>query len=130
MSGTGGAAPPTWDAAGHRFLIRSDDRRVLWEGESWLISEITEYFDSQLIFESVGDALHHGKAVRQEAAETEIVLHRPHKIYVDGKQHEVAGRPLPMRLVVTRLIDEDDYIVAQWTLLTNVWASEVSALQI
>lgn len=119
-----------WDAAGHRFLIRSDDRRVLWEGESWLISEITEYFDSQVLFESVGDALHHGKAVRQEVAEADIVLHRPHKIYVDGKQHEVAGRPLPMRLVVTRLIDEDDYIVAQWTLLANVWASEVSALQI
>jgi len=119
-----------WAAAGHRFLIRSDDSRVLWEGESWLISEISEYFDSQLLFEPVGAALHHGKAVSQEVAEAEIVLHRPHKTSIDGEKREVRGRPLPMRLVITRLIDEDGYIVAQWTLLTNVWASEESALQI
>ena len=119
-----------WDAAGYRFLVRSDDRRVLWEGESWLISEIAEYFDSQFLFEPVGDALHHGKVVRQEVAEADIVLHRPHSVCIDGEKHQVTGRPLSMRLVVTRLVDEDDYMVAQWTLLTNVWASEVTALQI
>lgn len=119
-----------WEAAGHRFLVRSDDRRVLWEGESWLISEIAEYFDSQFLFAPVGDALYHGKAVRQEVAEAEIVLHRPHSVCIDGEKRQVTGRPLPMRLVVTRLVDEDDYILAQWTLLSNVWASEVVALQI
>jgi hypothetical protein len=29
----------TWHAAGHRFLVRTDDRRLLWQDESWLISK-------------------------------------------------------------------------------------------
>lgn len=120
----------TWDQAGHCFLVRSDDRRVLWNDESWLISEIVKYFDGQLLFEHGGDALHHGKPVKQEVAEAEIVLHRPHKIYVDGEQKEVCGRPLAMRLVMTRLVDENDYIVAEWTLLTNVFDDGLSAYQI
>ena len=102
-----------WDQSGHLFLVRSDDRRVLWNDESWLISEIADHFNSQLLFKNSGEALHHGKPVMLEVAEAEIVLHRPHKIYVDGKQKEVRGRPLPMRLVMPRLIDEDGDIVAE-----------------
>lgn len=120
----------TWSQAGHRFLVRSDDRRVLWNDESWLISEIVEHFDGQLLFEHGGDALHHGKPVTQEVAEVEIVLHRPHKMSVDGEQKEVRGCPLAVRLVMTRLVDENDDIVAQWTLLTNVIDSGLSAYQI
>lgn len=119
-----------WDEAGYRFLVRCDDRRVLWNGQSWLISEIADHFDSEVLFEDIGEALHHGKAVRQEVAEAEIVLHRPHKTRIEGKQHDVAGRPLPVRLVVTRLLDEEGYIVAQWTLLCNVWQAEISAQRI
>jgi len=116
-----------WDASGHQFLVRCDDRRVLWEDESWLISEIADHFDREVLFEDMGEAVHHGKPVQQEVAEAEIVLHRPHKTRVNGKQHDVAGRPLPMRLVVTRLLDEEDFIVAQWTLLTNVGVDEIDA---
>lgn len=115
-----------WDEAGHRFLVRCDERRVLWNDEPWLISEIADHFDSEVLFDDIGEALHHGKVVRQEVAETKVVLHRPHKTRVDGKQYEVAGGPLPLRLVVTRLIDEQGYIVAQWTLLCNIWGNEVS----
>jgi hypothetical protein len=110
-----------WDELGHKFLVRCDDRRVLWEGESWLISDIADYFDREVLFEDVGEAMYHGQTVRQEVAEADIVLHRPHKTRVDGKQHDVSGRALPMRLVVTRLLDEEGYILAQWTLLTNVF---------
>lgn len=120
----------TWDAAGHLFLVRSDERRVLWNDESWLISEIVDHHDGQLLFQYGGEALHHGKPVMQEVAEVDIVMHRPHNIYVNGEQKEVSGRPLPMRLVMTRLVDANNYIVAQWTLLTNVWHSEVTAYQV
>jgi hypothetical protein len=119
-----------WDELGHKFLIRCDDRRVLWEDESWLISEIAEYFDREICFTDVGDALYHGATVRQEVAEADIVLHRPHKTRVNGKQYDVPGRALPMRLVVTRLLDDEGYILAQWTLLTNVLVDEVAAHQI
>ena len=116
-----------WDDLGHKFLVRCDERRVLWEGEPWLISEIVNYFDQGVLFEDVGEAMHHGKTVRQEVAEADIVLHRPHKTRIDGRQHDVCGRALPMRLVVTRLLDDEGYILAQWTLLTNVFGDEVAA---
>lgn len=120
----------SWDADGHLFLVRSDDRRVLWGGGFYLISEIVEHFDSEILFEPVGEARHRGKAVMQEVAEAEIVLHRPHSEVIDGEKRQVKGERLPMRLVITRLLDEDDYIVAQWTLLTNVFDEEISAHQI
>ncbi|MDA7541646.1 hypothetical protein N8639_02270 [bacterium] len=43
----------------------------------------------------------------------------PHKCRVNGKQKEVRGKPLPTPLVMTRLLDDNGYIVAEWTLLTN-----------
>lgn len=119
-----------WDELGHKFLVRCDDRRVLWEGEPWLISEIADYFDQEVAFKDIGEALYQGQAVRQEVAEAEIVLHRPHKTRIDGKQHDVAGRALPMRLVITRLLDEEGYILAQWTVLTNVLSEEIAASRI
>jgi hypothetical protein len=120
----------SWAAAGHLFLVRSDDRRVLWNGGSCLISEIADHFDSQLLFEPVGNARFHGKVVSQEVAHTQIVLHRPHSEVINGEKRQVRGEPLPVRLVVTRLIDDDNFIVAQWTLLTNVFDDGISAHQI
>ena len=94
----------SWDELGHKFLVRCDDRRVLWEGESWLISEIADYFDREVLFKDVGEAKYHGQTVRQEVAEANVVLHRPHKTRVNGKQYDVPGRALPLRLIVTRLV--------------------------
>ena len=120
----------SWSAAGHLFLIRADDRRVLWNGDSWLISEIVEHFDSELLYKPVGEAKYHGKVVAQEVAETEVILHRSHSAVINGKKRQISGEPLPIRLVMTRMLDEHGYIVAEWTLLTNVFATEVSARQI
>jgi hypothetical protein len=116
-----------WNKAGYRFLVRCDERRVLWNGKPWLISEIANHFDCEELFEDIGEALHHGKVVRQEVAEAEVTLNRPHKTRIDGKQHEVAGLPLKLRLVVTRLLDSQGNVVAHWTLLCNVWQNEASA---
>ena len=119
-----------WDTAGHLFLVRCDDRRVKWDDRSVLLTEIAEHFDSELLFEAGGDALYHGKPVSQEVAQTEVTLHRPHSEVVDGEKTSVSGRPLTVRFVVTRLIDEDGYVVAQWMLLTNVFDEQISAYQI
>jgi hypothetical protein len=119
-----------WDAEGHLFLVRCDDRRVMWNDQSVLISQIGDHFDSEVLFEPCGDALYHGKNVSQEVAQTDVVLHRPHSEVVDGEKRTVAGQPLPVRLVLTRLVDEDGFIVAQWNLLCNVFDAGVSAYQI
>ncbi len=119
-----------WDDQGHLFLVRCDDRRVKWNDESILLSEIADQFDSEMLFEPAGDALHHGKTVSQEVAQTEVVLHRPHSEVIDGEKTSVSGRPLTIRFVVTRLVDEQGFIVAQWMLLTNVFDDAVSTIQI
>lgn len=119
-----------WDAQGHFFLVRSDDRRVKWKGKSILISEIAEQFKTESLFDPVGEALFHGKPVAQEVAAAEIILHRPHSKVIDGEKRTVTGRPLRSRLVITRLVDEDNTIVAQWTLLSNVFDDAISGHQI
>jgi hypothetical protein len=119
-----------WDAEGHLFLVRCDDRRVKWNGKSVLISEIRDHFDAEVLFEPCGEALFHGKTVSQEVVQTEVILHRPHSEVVDGAKRTIAGKPLRVRLVITRLIDEEGSIVAQWTLLCNVFDVAVSAYQI
>lgn len=119
-----------WDEAGHLFLVRCDDRRVKWNGQSILLSEIEDHFDREVLFEPCGEALYHGKTVAQEVAETEVVLHRPHSEVVDGEKRTVRGEPITVRLVMTRLLDEDDYVLAQWTLLCNVFDASISSYQI
>lgn len=119
-----------WDREGHLFLVRCDDRRVQCNGESVLISEIEEHFDREILFEPCGEARYHGKTVFQEVAETEVTLHRPHSEVVNGKKRQVSGKPVRLRLVVTRLLDENDYVLAQWTLLCNVFDSAISGYKI
>lgn len=119
-----------WNQDGHFFLVRCDDRRVEWEGKSVLLSEIEDYFEREVLFDTCGEALYHGKAVSQEVAETEIILKRPHSQVIDGKKCQVRGEPLKVRLVVTRLVDENDHVLAQWRLLCNVFDTSISGYQI
>jgi hypothetical protein len=119
-----------WQKAGHLFLVRCDDRRVDWNGQNHLISEIEDHFDREILFEPCGEAKFHGKTVIQEVAETEVVLYRAHSEVINGEKQQVSGDPVKVRLVVTRLLDENDYVLAQWTLLCNVFDGAVSAHQV
>lgn len=119
-----------WNQDGHFFLVRCDDRRVEWEGKSVLLSEIEDYFEREVLFDTCGEALYHGKAVSQEVAETEIILKRPHSQVINGKKCQLRGEPLKVRLVVTRLLDENDHVLAQWRLLCNVFDTSISSYQI
>lgn len=65
-----------WVPQGHLFLVRSKDRRVLWEEESWLISELVEHFDQAEEFEDAREVSFQGTVARQEVAEATIVLDR------------------------------------------------------
>jgi len=120
----------TWDDLGHLFLVRCDDRRVLCNGQSVLLSELNEQFDRECQFEDAGKALFQGKAVRREVVETEVVLHRPHSETHNGKKMSVSGKPLTVRAVFVRLVDKKGYIVAEWFLLSNVPADEADAAQV
>lgn len=119
-----------WDSEGHLFLVRCDERRVIRNGEKILLSEIASQFDRDVLFQYGGQALYQGKPVRQEVAECEVVLFRPHSEVIKGEKKTLLGRPVTVRLVITRLIDEEGYVVAQWMLLTNVMDTSVTSYQI
>ncbi len=115
----------TWDAAGHKFLVRGDDRRVKWEQRSLLLSEISVILQEQKQFRDVGEATYEGKVARLRVAETEVLLNRPAKKNIKGKRFERAGRALSLRLVVVQVCRAGK-VLAQWLLLSNApqeWAS-------
>jgi hypothetical protein len=119
-----------WDAKGHLFLVRCDDRRVRWNGESLLLSQINEHFHEGCEFQDVGKAKFHGKSVRREVAEATVVLHRQHKETRNGEQVSVSGKAIEVRAVFVRLVDKKGYIVAEWMLLTNVPAEQADAAEV
>jgi hypothetical protein len=109
-----------WDAAGFKFLVRADDRRVQWSGKSVLLSEIRRSLAQDQGFSKVTDeASYHGKAAQLWVAETRVILNRPAKKNVRGKRFQVAGRPLSLRYVIVQLRDGTGRVLAEWMLLTN-----------
>jgi hypothetical protein len=119
-----------WSQKKHLFLVRCDDRRVKWNGQSVLLSEINEQLDREVSFKRAGKAKFHGVSVRREVAEVEVVLDNHHKTRIDGKQKDIHGEALHLRAVFVRLVDNKGYIVAEWMLLTNVPSSDADAATI
>ena len=115
-----------WHTAGHRFIVRADaNRRVTWQGTEVKLPAIAAALSLQ--FRDVLDDAGRPLMVRTkqgtgrvQAVETSVVLERPAKTRVEGKQIEVAGPPLPMRLVLSRVVDDLGVVRAEWFLLTNV----------
>src|SRR5882672_6202510 len=116
-----------WDAQGEKFLIRADDRRVRWEGESFLLSAIVSTLRRGKEPAHVGAASCRGQAAQLWVVETEVVLHRPAKKNTRGKRSQLPGRALALRLILAELREpETGKVQAQWTLLSNVpqaWAT-------
>lgn len=117
----------SWHAKGHLFLVRCDDRRVRCEGRSVLLSELNDELDSQCEYADAGKALYHGKKVQRQVAEKTVTLYRPHSEVIDGEKKAVTGEPIEVRTVFVRLVDADGWILAEWTLLTNVPADQANA---
>ena len=120
----------SWDARGYLFLVRCDDRRVKWNDQSILLSEINEHFDRECEFQDVDNAKFQGRAVRREVAEVNVVLYRQHKETRDDKQVLVSGKAIELRAVFVRLVDKKGYIVGEWMLLTNVPADEADTAEV
>ena len=115
-----------WDAAGHRFLVRGDDRRVKWEGAARLLSEVRGELNARKAFRLIRPVPYHDTTALLLVAETSVTLYRPAKKSVKGRKFEKAGRPLTLRYVVVQLRDIEGRVVAEWMLLSNVpkaWAT-------
>jgi hypothetical protein len=110
-----------WVANEHLFLVRGDDRRVCFRTGSHLLSEIVEILRQESGFSFLRDVEIRGKAGKLFVAETEVIL--------DGdawqrdenkKKYRVPGPALTVRFVVAQVRDEQDQVMAEWLLLTNV----------
>lgn len=115
-----------WDTAGHKVLIRADDRAVKSGNRHVKLSELRTELWQQGAYQDVGSALYHGRKARLQVAETSVILHRPARKTVGKKRVDVPGPPLEMRLILTRIVDDKGQLLAQWYLLSNVpqeWAN-------
>jgi Transposase DDE domain len=119
-----------WDAAGHRFLVRGDDRRVIWEKEGGLLSEIRAELNARQAFHLIQAVSYHDSTAQLWVAETSVTLHRPAKKNVKGRKFEKAGRPLTLRYVVVQLRDDEGRVLAEWMLLSNVPAAWATAAKL
>jgi hypothetical protein len=117
-----------WHKAGHKFLVRADDRRVRWNGKRCRLSDIRRDLGRGRHFQQAGEtggALYQGKPATLFVAETEVVLDRPAKKKIDGKSIEVPGSPLTLRYILVQ-VRNNGQCLAEWMLLSNAprdWAT-------
>ena len=129
-----------WQSRGHLFLVRADqDRLVMWENRECQLKDVVA--DLNLKFQDVLNAKGEPEVISIQAgtgririATTEVVLHRPAKKNTGEKtaggykrQVDVPGPPIPLRLIVTRVVNEVGKVITEWCLLTNVDKSLVDA---
>ena len=124
----------TWHAAGHRFVVRANATRVVTHagGEHKLSAVVGQWACE---FQAVRDdqvrprvvAVRGGAGVLT-VAETEVILTRPaRRNRADGGREAIPGPPIPLRLVVTRVVNELGVVLAEWLLFTNVPAGVADA---
>jgi hypothetical protein len=122
----------SWDKAGHFFLVRADtDRLVLHDGQERSLSAVVQHLQQRQAFRSSRAVEYHGQPARQEVAETTVVLHRdafPTRV-IDGvkTKKRVRGKPLVLRLVVSRVYSPEGKLLAEWLLFTNVPAEVLTS---
>ncbi len=132
-----------WQAAGHAFVVRANrDRVVLHEGHACKLGVVAAALTGS--FTDVRDTAGRPETVTIRAgtgtirvAEATVVLHRPARRYTGEKtasghkkQVDVPGPPVPLRLVVTQVVDAAGTVLAEWLLLTNVAVEDAAAATI
>lgn len=117
-----------WHAAGHLFLVRATDRRVMRQDRSVMLSEIADELEQGNGFRRTIDVEIRGHQAYQEIAETTVILDRPARHKIDGKQKQYPGEAIALRFVVTHVRDAETHeLLSTWYLLSNVDADSASA---
>ena len=113
-----------WAEAGHLFLVRGGDRYVTWEDRTMLVSEIVVELSENQRFLRTRDVEIKGKKAYQEIAEIAVILERPSRHKKNGKRTSRPGKPLSLRLVISRVRDPQTHeILSTWYLSTNAPAA-------
>lgn len=132
-----------WNADRRLFLVRADaSRKVMHDGRERKLNDVVAGLTGEFVAavdddgEPVIITLRTG-AGRVKTAETQVVLHRPARHNTgektaggNKKQEDIPGLPLPLRMIVTRVVGELGTVLAEWRLFTNVPADEADAATI
>ena len=115
------------------LLVRADDDRIVrHDGHERKLAIVVEHLQAAAAFRHSRAVLYHGRPAQQWVAQTTVTLHRPAQQHrtVEGQRRKVLrpGRPLTLRLVVSRVVDAAGSLLAVWLLLTNV-PEEVTAAE-
>jgi hypothetical protein len=116
-----------WQASGHQFLVRGDDRLVEHAGEEYRCSALQQRAREQGAFRDTREVFYRGRRARQWVAEVSVRLTRPGYQNRPGKSRaRVPGPPLELRLVIAEVRTFEGEVLAVWYLLSNV-SAEVDA---
>ncbi|WP_153558856.1 flagellar biosynthesis protein FlhF [Roseimaritima sediminicola] len=118
-----------WDAAGMTFLVRGQAKNTAkHENKRRNLKEIGDVLHDSGGFTYVRKVNYEGRKLQQWVAETAIIITRPARPERLGEPRKsIPGVPLPLRLIVSELRDENGEVVATWYLYTNAPASVASA---
>lgn len=113
--------PRLWHRRRQLFLVRTDGTRaVRWRGRECRLPALAAALEREGAFAAPRPVLYHGRGATQTVAEAEVVLTRPAYRNRGGRREVVPGRPLRLRLVVSRVRDDHGTLLAQWHLPTNL----------
>ena len=116
----------TWDAAGHHFIVRADDQpQVMYNDQTMSAGAVADALKTQNAFTECRKILYKNRPATQFIAEASVVLVRPAtktRKDKDGKirKEKIAGAPLPLRLIVSEVRDDQGKVLARWLLLCNL----------
>jgi hypothetical protein len=104
-----------WSASGSSWLVRvKEGSSVNYDGFNVRLSDVA----NDLTYREVGTVIGKGKPAKQSVASTQVILTRKAKSKKAPKEQEPTA--LPVKLIVSRIHDNNDQLVAQWFLLADV----------
>jgi hypothetical protein len=110
-------------------LVEVNAPSVQYEGKAQQLCAVAE----QLTYSAAREVSIKGKKAIQWVAETQVILTRPaqQQKHKDGKRVSktiTQGEPLPLRLIVSRILDDSGNCLAEWLLLSNVSTVDAQTL--
>ena len=116
-----------WVEMDELFLVRSEDRSVLWRGEQRRFSSITRTLLNERAFKVIRKITFCDREHELRVAEAEVILNRAAQPRDGDRQLWVPGPPITARLVISRVYDKNGRKKAEWFLLTNTPNDATSA---
>jgi hypothetical protein len=117
-----------WQQERRFFVVRGKThRRVQHGGQEKSVREVVQDLYAQQGFRYSQEVEFKGRRAKQYVAETFVVIARPakpHRTRHGPTPRRVPGKAIVLRLVISRIEDQDGTLLAEWLLWTNVPGGE------